>query len=185
MNAELKLENVKKSCKIAKNVMKACMILLSVCSVVALVSAIIVMLNKDFINQNIDVLKANGFDIHVGELQVGGMLQLSTEDISQKLEAGQLAEVCTIMCAVATAGTVILAVIFGLFTSVFKTIEISESPFAEAVIKKLKKTFIAIAVAIAIFVGLGEALLAALLLWCVYTILDYGFVLQTEVDETL
>ena len=50
---------------------------------------------------------------------------------------------------------------------------------------RLKTSFIILTVVVVIFVGLGAGVIAGLLLWCIYSILDYGKVLQTEVDETL
>ncbi|MBQ7076768.1 MAG: hypothetical protein IJM91_01365 [Lachnospiraceae bacterium] len=81
--------------------------------------------------------------------------------------------------------TAAAAVIFWLIEKIFKDIKESESPFTEAIIKKLRIVFIIISVCALIFYGIANGLIAALLCWALYCIIDYGYALQLEVDETL
>lgn len=58
-------------------------------------------------------------------------------------------------------------------------------PFSDMIIGKLKYAFIMLFAALLVFMGVGPAILGALLMWCIYSILEYGKALQTEVDEIL
>ena len=42
-----------------------------------------------------------------------------------------------------------------------------------------------ITVILVVFVGVGPGVIGGLLCWCIYSILEYGKLLQTEVDEIL
>lgn len=81
--------------------------------------------------------------------------------------------------------TAAAAVIFWLIEKIFKDIKESESPFTEAIIKKLRIVFIVISVCALVFYGIANGLITALLCWALYCIIDYGYALQLEVDETL
>ena len=64
-------------------------------------------------------------------------------------------------------------------------LSLEETPFSESVMGRLKTSFIIMTVVLTLFVGIGPGVIGGLFMWCVYSILDYGKVLQTEVDETL
>ncbi len=83
-----------------------------------------------------------------------------------------------LICLIATA-------IFIMIQKTFVLIKDSETPFDPAVLKRLKLVFVIIAIAALLFSGVGTAVMSGIVFWCVYCILDYGFILQQEVDETL
>ena len=82
-----------------------------------------------------------------------------------------------------TAG--LMALLFHVFGQVFYSILNGESPFTEAILKKLKIDFILLSAILLFSVGLGAAAVAAFLFWCLYNIFDYSCVLQHDADETL
>ena len=69
--------------------------------------------------------------------------------------------------------------------SVFDIIGKEDSPFTQRVLKKLLFALIVIDIVIAFTAGLGTAAVAGLVTWALYTIMDYGRLLQTQSDETL
>ena len=79
----------------------------------------------------------------------------------------------------------IIAGIFIIIMKVFKLIQNSDTPFGVDIMKRLKSVFIIITVYTFFSTGLGSAALAGVVFWSVYCILDYGYVLQKESDETL
>ena len=72
-----------------------------------------------------------------------------------------------------------------MFINIFKSLAQEETPFSENILKRLRNIFIIITVLIAAYLGVGLCIVGALLLWCIYSILEYGVALQTEVDELL
>jgi len=86
-----------------------------------------------------------------------------------------------------TAGlnVVLLAIAMFQLYSVFDIIGKEDSPFTQRVLKKLLFALIVIDIVIAFTAGLGTAAIAGLVTWALYTIMDYGRLLQTQSDETL
>lgn len=77
------------------------------------------------------------------------------------------------------------AVVWWLIERIFKEIKESDSPFTESILKKLKVVFIIISILPLFTNGVGAAIVTALICWAIYCIIDYGYALQNEVDETL
>ncbi len=72
-----------------------------------------------------------------------------------------------------------------MFMRAFKIIENSPSPFTPEVKKGLLIPLIGVAVIVAVTISGGFAIIAALLIWVINSILDYGISLQKQYDETL
>ena len=83
-----------------------------------------------------------------------------------------------LICLIATA-------IYIMIQKAFVLIKDSETPFDPAELKRLMLVFVIITIAALLFSGVGTAVMSGIVFWCVYCILDYGFILQQEVDETL
>ncbi|MCR5373846.1 MAG: hypothetical protein K6E39_00565 [Lachnospiraceae bacterium] len=79
----------------------------------------------------------------------------------------------------------VVAVIFWLVEGIFKKIKESDSPFTEEILKKLRIVFIVISILALLTNGIWSGAIVGLLCWAVYCIIDYGYALQSEVDETL
>jgi hypothetical protein len=80
---------------------------------------------------------------------------------------------------------VTVACALGLFKEIFRNLSEEATPFSDKILGMLKYAFIMLFAAILVFIGVGPAVLGALLMWCIYSILEYGKALQTEVDEIL
>ncbi len=183
---ELKLEKVRKSCNTAKKIAKAFKVLMIVAAVMCLVAAVCMFAFKGQINDGI----AKDNSINTGSVTIDDMdfqtgifhYDMDAEEIAK---SGEYAQAFAVMCIGGGVATGVFAVIFFLIQKIFVTIEEEESPFTENVLKTVKKLFIGIAVIMGLEVGVGLGLFLGLFFWCLYCILDYGFALQKEVDETL
>lgn len=183
---ELKLQKVRKSCSTAKKVAKVFKTLMIVAAVFCVVGAGILFAFKDKVN---DAAKAAN-EARPGSVSIDKMdfntgifsYELDEEDIEAR---GAYAEASAAMCVFGGIMTAIFAVIFGLIQKIFVTIEEEDSPFTQKVLTTIKKLFIGIAVIMGLEVGIGLGLFLGLFFWCLYCIMDYGFALQKEIDETL
>ncbi len=90
-----------------------------------------------------------------------------------------------IICLIAAIVSGFTGFVFRLFGQVFEVVVREESPFTEVVMKKLRINFILLIVVMFLAMGLGAALVSGFLFWCIYSIFDYGCILQTEADETI
>ena len=188
----LKLEKVKKSCKTTAKVAQVLEIIVIVAFALCIVGAVICFCTRNEIDNSMiqimtqtgDATLENGYASFDTDTQIGGLLSFSFN--SEKLiEAGEYGLLSAVYCLMGAILCAVAAAIFDLIRRIFKLIMASETPFDEGVLKKIKVLFIIICVAILVTSGLGEAVLAALILRSIYTILDYGFTLQKQVDETI
>ena len=188
---ELKLEKIKKSCNITAKVAFALEIILIVATVLCVVGGSMCFAFSSQIDQEIAVAMSQadkeemvGSFASVDETSFGGLLQF-TFNTDNLIENGEYGKVLGTYCFVGAAICAMVAVAFDMLRRIFKTIKTSETPFEEEVLKKLKVMFIVITVEILLMSGVGEALILGLICWSVYNIMDYGFTLQKEIDETL
>lgn len=194
---ELKLANVKKSCDTVRKVSKFLGIMLIVIAILVAVAAIAIMCVRNEINSNLL------FDQVTNQLKIVGDESgnfASLEDVNIDIQTGVLsfdfdgmefitkgkfAELFALYCL---TGSIICAIVAGVFITIQKTFEFiknSETPFDKKVLDRLKVVFVALTIVAALLSGLGTALLLGVIFWSIYCIIDYGYVLQTEIDETL
>ena len=189
---ELKLEKVKKSSKTAEKVSFTLEIILIVATVLCMAASIFSYVNRADIDKEMQARIENkgeevteAFDkIKNLDYEVGGVVVLSF-DPSDNIENGEYGEYAAKGCALAALVCIMVSIIFAFVRRIFKTINAAETPFEESVIKKIKGLFITVCIVLLIAVGIFAAGAAALLCWGIYTILDYGYVIQKQVDETL
>lgn len=99
------------------------------------------------------------------------------------IEAFKLSTLCFDLTGIIIMGLTLVIMIF--INKTFRTIIEEGTPFCPKVLKALKLNFILILVILAITSGLLITVLAGFCLFAIYTIVDYGTVLQIESDETL
>ena len=75
--------------------------------------------------------------------------------------------------------------LLGLFKKIFENLINEDNPFSDKILNNLKNCFIVMTVILTLSVGIGPGVIVGVLGWCIYSIFEYGRVLQTEVDETL
>lgn len=183
-----KLEQVKKSCGVAKKVTSVFTNIFRVCAILCIVGCAIMFAYKDKVNSGVAAsIEAGKGEINFDrDLEIGGIVSFSMKaDVEQLMAEGEYAYIFMMYMAYGAAVLIVLMILFMAFKRIFVIIEESDTPFAKEVLDKLKKAFIFTVVMLALLDGPGSALIAALILWCIYCILDYGAALQTEVDETL
>lgn len=190
---ELKLERVKKSCKITKRVAKVIEGIVIACAAICAVCAIVCFCLRGRIDSEVaaqmsqfpaEAQEIENELLHADEIEIGGLLSLSV-NTAKLVRNGEYGLLCVTYCLIGAIACALISVVFDLLRRIFKTIEVSETPFDEAVIKKIRVLFIVITGAILLLSGIGEAALTGLICWSIYNILDYGFTLQKEFDETL
>lgn len=184
---ELKLEKVKKSCKTTKKILGIFKTLFIVCAIICLAGAGICYGFKDQINTELSKQAETGnmehLDINDQDFGTGVFhMEINKEEM---IASGEYAQTFAIMCFFAAAMVAIMAVLIALIQKIFVIMEEEESPFSKAVLLRIKRIFIAVAVIMGLEVGIGIGLFLGLFFWCLYCILDYGYALQKEVDETL
>ena len=188
MNEAVKLEQVKKSCKTTAKVAKIFMIIIIVLAAICLAGAILCYVYRNQINTGIrEALADENSNITVDfdtNLSFGSFSNLSF-DLEEMEKAGEYGELCTLYCSLGTVALIFTAVVLGFVHRIFETINESETPFTEEVNKKLKTFFIVGTVLSVLTLGLGIGALIGLCCWCLYTIFEYGYVLQKQIDETL
>ena len=204
MNQEnIKLNRIKKSSHVAGIVTRIVFILCVVASMILIVTSIVMIADRTNMNEQIKagIEGANDVDVtkKVGPVNVH-LLRFSKDsfDITkyQKIESSipalekALSDTpysLTLGFTLLTAGlnVVLLAIAMFQLYSVFDIIGKEDSPFTQRVLKKLLFALIVIDIVIAFTAGLGTAAVAGLVTWALYTIMDYGRLLQTQSDETL
>ncbi len=204
MNQEnIKLNRIKKSSHVAGIVTRIVFILCVVASMILIVTSIVMIADRTNMNEQIKagIEGANDVDVtkKVGPVNVH-LLRFSKDsfDITkyQRIESSipalekALSDTpysLTLGFTLLTAGlnVVLLAIAMFQLYSVFDIIGKEDSPFTQRVLKKLLFALIVIDIVIAFTAGLGTAAVAGLVTWALYTIMDYGRLLQTQSDETL
>lgn len=187
----LKLEKVKKSCKITATVSHVLETILIVGAVLCMLGGIICLFNNKGINQSIAQMSTqqemtefinntNVFD----DASIGGVLKF-TVHMDQLIQDGEYGIIYAIFCFFGVVICGMTALVFDMIRRIFKVIRTSETPFSEKVLKGIKVMFIVICVELLLMSGLGSAVLAALIFRSIYNILDYGFTIQQQIDEML
>lgn len=182
----VKLEKVKKSCKISGIISKIIACLVTVGFVGAIVGIIVLgIVGHDKINSEIGkAVESGDATFNVDNVNINGMVQVNAA-IDEMTEQGEYAEVLTIACIIAAFASAVVAVIFWMLVSIFKMIAESNTPFTGGILKRIKAIFILVAVIALITNGLGTGVIVGCIGWSLYSIFDYGFAIQQEVDETL
>lgn len=184
-NQNNKLEQVKRSCAITQKVLTVVKVIFIVASIFFIIGTTSCFVARDYLNDKVsDAVESGKMNVEAANFELGGVLTFYA-NADESFAAGKYAEVFAGYCIIGLVITVVLAGIITQFAKIFAIIEKSETPFCEEVLNKLKRVFIVLVVFIGLFSSIGNAFFLGLFLWCVYTILDYGITLQTEVDETL
>jgi len=187
----LKLAKVKKSCKVTATVSQVLEIILIAATCICIVGAIICFcLNKD-VNESIATISTQSemkefmnISNALDDVSIGGILKL-TVHMEQLTAEGQYGIASGIVCLFGAVICGMTALVFDMIRRIFKTIRTSETPFSPEVLKGIRILSIIICAELLLMSGVGTAALAALISWSIYNILDYGFTIQQQIDETL
>lgn len=203
MNEEnAKLEQIKKSTKIAGIISRVFMIMAIVGCTIALITGVIMITNPERFDKQIreEYLENDG-DVSVGSghiklvkidrqyVQMVKNMEMtssvpSLQDYFDKHNSSISFNLGFYMLLIGI-GCGILAAAMGIISSVFKLIMKEGNPFSDKVMKRVTISMIILSVVVALVTGLGFGVLLGFITWVVYTILDYGRTLKTLSDETL
>ena len=185
----LKLETIKKRCVTSKKVISILQVIAIIGIVASLIGAICCITMKDTINNGIAESVAQGKtkieDVKIKNVKISSGLLDIMIDYEEFYKTGNYATPVTIKCVIATVITSIVCYLLGLFKKIFDNLINEDNPFSDKILNNLKNCFIVITVILVVFVGIGPGVIGGLLCWCIYSILEYGKLLQTEVDEIL
>lgn len=188
MREELvKLERVKKACKISKILCTILAWIVTVAFVCAVIGMIIFgVIDHSKVNSAVkEAMESNDVvDFDVDDINIDGMLRLNVY-LNEMAEQENYAAVIIVAFAYGATISATLAVILWMLVSIFKIIAISDTPFTANIRNRLKAIFIIVTVIAAFANGLGTGIIIGCIGWGLYTIFDYGFAIQQEIDETL
>lgn len=187
MNDEMvKLEKVKKTCKISKIICKIVACIVTVGFVLSIVGAMVPgVIGRDKINSTIsESIDNNQASFDVDDINIDGILQLNIK-LDTLAKQGNYADVITVACIYATVVTGAVAVVFWMLVNIFKKITESSTPFSTDILQRMKTIFFIVTIIAFIANGLGDGLIVGCIGWSLYAIFDYGFVIQQVVDETI
>ena len=179
-----KLEIIRNRCSTSAKVVGILRIFAIIGLIGSLVGAGFCFFQKAEVNAKVAQGLADG-TMTVDSLKIGGPMLNFVADYTEAFQEGNYAEPMIFSCIVSAIICAAVLVIFTLFKKIFTDLSMEETPFSESVMGRLKTSFIVMTVVLAIFVGVGAGVIGGLFMWCVYSILDYGKALQTEVDEIL
>ena len=179
-----KLETIKKRCVTSKKVISILQAIAIVGIVGSLIGAICCFTMKDTINNGIAESVAQG-KTKIEDVKISNGLLSVAVNYEEFYKEGNYATPAAINCVIAIAITSMVCYLLGLFKKIFENLINEDNPFSDKILNNLKNCFIIITVILTLSVGLGPGVIAGLLGWCIYSIFEYGKVLQTEVDETL
>lgn len=213
MNEEnIKLQRVQRSSKVASIISRILFIICMVATNLALLTGIIMITNREAIDQQIlesaknpENMAPNArIKLSLGpvqfasvtreDLESGNLASTVTGNLTSDIPAVQkffddnknsLSLAYGLYCIVMAFAIAILTLALFFIYSAFNVINKEGNPFADKVIKKILVSMIAISVALALSAGVGFGVLGGFLTWVIYTILDYGRTLKIQADETL
>ena len=178
-----RLEVMKERCKMSSRVVSIIQIFTIVGVVLSFVGAVICFTQRNMINEQLAEAVRSG-RVTVESIRIGGMLNFMI-DYTKAFEAGSFAVPMAVSCITGAVICLIITVVLSMFKNIFNSLVKEDTPFSDYILGRLKVCFIIITIAVLVFVGVGPAVVGALLMWCIYSILEYGKALQTEIDETL
>lgn len=196
MNEQIiKLDKVKKSCKAVKIVSMILFVLTLAGTLLTLITGIVFMnsgskyddsLQSFLSNENTRITFGDGIIKYSedGKTFVSN-LRSDVSSLDEKLSDMSLTFSVGIFCMVIAVIFITISVPIYCFYSVFNLISKEESPFSDRVIKRLRICFVVITVVLFLTTNNGVAILSAFFTWALYTIMDYGRILQIQSDETL
>ena len=179
-----KLEEIKNHCKVSSKIIRVIQIIAIVGLVGSLVGTIWCFVMKETINTEIAKQVSNGVATIDNFKIDDGMLKMVI-NYEEMFQRGDYATPLCINFGIATVITAITAYLLTLLKKVFDNLIKDNNPFSDSNMKYIKTSFIVMSVILLIFAGIGAGVICGLLCWCIYSILEYGRVLQVEVDETL
>ena len=179
-----KLESIKSRCKTAETIVKVLRGFVIAGAVIALICGFIIIGCADTANPELARQVESGNMTIDSTISFNGIFKLFIP-VDDFFAPDDYAHPLGITCIVAGIVCTLVAVIMSFIIRIFTILREENNPFSERCMKQLKISFIVITVTVLLTSSIGYGLIVGLILFCIYSIFEYGAVLQAEIDETL
>lgn len=113
-----------------------------------------------------------------------GFVSFNLNEVAQ-IHDGNIALALEIACVLIAISLLFFFIVLHLFIRILREIKKEASPFTSVIIKTLRTTFTVLSILLFILFGIIYAAIGTLFFFIIYTIFEYGYALQLQVDETL
>ena len=185
MNEQMKkLGNIKNRCKTASKILGILRGFTIAGAVITMVSAILIFANAKTVNPALQQGVEEGYVTLDHQINYNGLFHFMVELNDYFGPDNRVMPLCiTLLMAGATC--IFVAVILSFIKNIFTCLEAENNPFSDKCMHQIKISFIVITVTSLLTMSVGIAIITGLVLYCIYSIFEYGAALQTEIDETL
>lgn len=195
MNLEEKISKIKQSCKVGETVTNIFFILALVGSIIAFMAGgYIFSMGKEF-DVQMKQAEEEGYvskGMSIGTVKVANVELIDVSNIETSIPAleGAIEDhpyciAYSIFVFTMAVTALIIAIMMKVISKTFGLIRSEETPFTDRVIRRVLIIMLVVTVIALMSMGLAQAAVFGILTWVVYTILDYGKLLQIQSDETL
>ena len=196
MNEEnVKLAKIKKSCRVGKKITSILCVIAIIGCVCAMVAGIALLSNSERFEPEFAKLvdeeklsTSNGIGkasmFHIDSIDVNNW-ESDIPALQNALETRPYTTVYGIYCIIISLSIAVASLMMKLLSSVFGLIETENTPFTDAVIKRVTIVMIVISGFLLMTSGAVLGILCGVATWVIYTVMDYGKTLQIQSDETL
>ena len=176
----IRLETVKNRCNTLAKIVGVfeviCIILASITGLISLTF----IFGTSKLNPMIEEGIAQGYIDYNMSINIGGVM-----GFEKLLPPDNYAMGIGITVLFATIAVIFVVIILAFIKKVFTIIKEENSPFSNKCLKTIKISFIVITVATFLGGSFGVTLITGFILFCIYSVFEYGAALQAEIDETL
>ncbi len=179
-----KILKIKKASRVTAKVINAVKWIMIVAGIIMAAALIVVLVKENEINTEIvkSIEAGEGRFEFINEFKIGFI------DLSDHYEA-RLASEDYARYIMETLIYAIVMVAVGAFVmfeleGIFKFMENNDTPFKQEILRKITYAGISLAI-LELLSSLALAAIVALVTWCIYNVVDYGCILQSDYDETL
>ncbi|MBO4883113.1 MAG: hypothetical protein J5570_06370 [Lachnospiraceae bacterium] len=185
MNEQMKkLEAIKKRCHTASKVLGFIRGFIIFCAVIAIVCGSVMFAYSEKINPELNRGIEEGYLTLNNDINYNGAFSFMV-DLNSYFGPENQAAPLGITCFIAGFTCIVIAVILSFIRKIFTSLETENTPFSEKCMSQIKVSFIVIFITSLLSLSLGVTIIVGLILYCIYSIFEYGAALQTEIDETL
>ena len=185
MNEQMvKLEAIKKRCHTASKVLGIIRGFIIAITVIVLLAGILIFAYSNVINPELIKATEEGYLNLNSQINYNGPFNFMI-DLNDKFGPDNQAATLWLTCMIAGFASLVVAIILTFIKNIFTCLEKENNPFSEKCMKQIKISFIVITVTSLLSSSLGVTIIVGLILYCIYSIFEYGAALQTEIDETL
>ena len=179
-----KLEAIKKRCHTASKVLGFIRGFIIVCAVIAIVCGSVMFAYENKINPELNRGIEEGYLDLNNNINYNGAFSFMV-DIQDCFAPDNHAAPLGITCFIVGFTCIVIAVILSFIKKIFTSLETENNPFSDKCMSQIKVSFIVIFITSLLSMSLGVTIIVGLILYCIYSIFEYGAALQTEIDETL